>query len=36
MEYLVTMTAHIPDGTPEQAVEDVRGRGVAHRELRTS
>jgi muconolactone delta-isomerase len=34
MEYLVTMTTHVPDGTPEQAVEDVRAREAAHsREL---
>jgi muconolactone D-isomerase len=26
MEYLVTMTTHVPEGTPDQAVEDVRGR----------
>ena len=24
MEYLVTMTTHVPDGTPEQAVDHVR------------
>ena len=36
MEYLVTMTAHIPDGTREQAAEDVRGRAAAHRERGTS
>ena len=34
MEYLVTMTTHVPDGTPEQAVEDVRTREAARsREL---
>ena len=34
MEYLVTMTTHVPEGTPEQAVDDVRGREAAHsREL---
>lgn len=34
MEYLVTMTTHVPDGTPERAVEDVRTREAAHsREL---
>jgi len=34
MEYLVTMTTHVPDGTPDQAVDDVRGREAAHsREL---
>jgi muconolactone delta-isomerase len=29
MEYLVTMTTHIPDGTPEQEVDDVRAREAA-------
>jgi muconolactone delta-isomerase len=24
MEYLVTMTTHVPDGTPEHDVEDIR------------
>jgi muconolactone D-isomerase len=34
MEYLVTMTTHVPEGTPGQAVEDVRAREAAHsREL---
>ena len=34
MEYLVTMTTHVPDGTPEQAVDDVRAREAARsREL---
>ncbi len=34
MEYLVTMTTHVPDGTPDQAVEDIRGREAARsREL---
>jgi muconolactone delta-isomerase len=34
MEYLVTMTTHVPDGTSEQAVADVRAREAAHtREL---
>jgi muconolactone delta-isomerase len=34
MEYLVTMTTHIPDGTPDQAVDDIRAREAAHtREL---
>ena len=34
MEYLVTMTTHVPDGTPDQAVNDVRAREAAHtREL---
>jgi muconolactone delta-isomerase len=36
MEYLVTMTTHVPDGTSEQAVDDVRAREAAHtRELAT-
>lgn len=26
MEYLVTMTAHVPDSTPEGTVEDIRTR----------
>jgi muconolactone D-isomerase len=30
MEYLVTMTTHVPDGTPGQAVADVRDREAAH------
>ncbi len=34
MEYLVTMTTHVPDGTSEQAVADIRTREAAHsREL---
>jgi muconolactone delta-isomerase len=34
MEYLVTMTTHVPDGTAEGAVVDVRAREAAHtREL---
>src|SRR5260370_23216069 len=34
MEYLVTMTTHVPDGTPEQAVNDIRAREAARsREL---
>jgi muconolactone delta-isomerase len=34
MEYLVTMTTRVPDGTPEEAVQDVRTREAAHsREL---
>jgi muconolactone delta-isomerase len=34
MEYLLTMTTHVPDGTPETAVEDIRVREAAHsREL---
>src|SRR5213080_2168172 len=34
MDYLVTMTTHVPDGTPDQAVDDVRAREAAHsREL---
>jgi muconolactone D-isomerase len=30
MEYLVTMTTHVPEGTSEQAVADVRAREAAH------
>jgi muconolactone delta-isomerase len=34
MEYLVTMTTHVPDGTTEQEVNDVRAREAARsREL---
>ena len=34
MEYLVTMTTRVPDGTPEEAVQDIRAREAAHsREL---
>jgi muconolactone delta-isomerase len=34
MEYLVTMTTHVPAGTPDEAVADVRAREGAHtREL---
>jgi muconolactone delta-isomerase len=34
MEYLVTMTTNVPDGTPEESVNDVRAREAAHsREL---
>jgi len=34
MEYLVTMTTHVPNGTPDQAVTDVRAREAARsREL---
>lgn len=34
MEYLVTMTTQVPEGTPEETVDDVRGREAAHsREL---
>jgi muconolactone delta-isomerase len=34
MEYLITMTTHVPDGTPDEAVDDVRAREAAHtREL---
>ncbi|HEX6509514.1 MAG TPA: muconolactone Delta-isomerase family protein [Chloroflexota bacterium] len=37
MEYLVTMTTHVPGGTPQEAVEDVRGREAEHsRELATA
>jgi muconolactone D-isomerase len=30
MEYLVTMTTHVPDGTPEDEVAGVRAREAAH------
>jgi muconolactone delta-isomerase len=30
MQYLVTMTTHVPDGTPDQAVTDIRAREAAH------
>jgi muconolactone delta-isomerase len=30
VEYLVTMTTHVPDGTSEEAVRDVRTREAAH------
>jgi len=34
MEYLVTMTTYVPDGTPDQAADEVRAREAAHsREL---
>jgi muconolactone delta-isomerase len=36
MEFLVTMTTHVPDGTPTEAVDEVRAREGAHsRELAT-
>ena len=30
MEFLVTMTTHVPDGTSDAAVEDIRAREAAH------
>jgi muconolactone delta-isomerase len=34
MQYLVTMTTHVPDGVSEEDVDDVRGREAVHsREL---
>ena len=30
MEYLVSMTTHVPDGTPAETVDDVRAREAAH------
>jgi muconolactone delta-isomerase len=30
MDYLVTMTTHVPDGTPEGDVQDIRTREAAH------
>jgi muconolactone delta-isomerase len=36
MEYLVTMTTQVPDGTPQQTVDEVRAREAAHsRDLAT-
>jgi muconolactone delta-isomerase len=36
VEYLVTMTTHVPDGTPQQTVDEVRAREAAHsRDLAT-
>ena len=34
MEYLVTMTTHVPDGTSDEAVEEVRTREAAHSRAR--
>jgi muconolactone delta-isomerase len=34
MEYLVSMTTHVPDGTPDETVRDIRAREAGHsREL---
>ena len=34
MEYLVTMTTHVPEGTSEEAVQNIRAREAEHsREL---
>jgi muconolactone D-isomerase len=34
MEYLVSMTTHVPDGTPAEEIEDMRAREAARsREL---
>jgi muconolactone delta-isomerase len=30
MQFLVTMTTHVPEGTPEDAVQEVRTREAAH------
>jgi muconolactone delta-isomerase len=30
MEYLVTMTTHVPAGTPQEAVDEIRAREAAH------
>ena len=30
MEYLVSMTTHVPEGTSDAAVQDIRGREAAH------
>jgi hypothetical protein len=36
VEYLVSMTTHVPEGTSDAAVQDIRGREAAHsRELAT-
>jgi muconolactone delta-isomerase len=36
MEFLVTMTTHVPDGTPTENVDEIRAREAAHsRELAT-
>jgi muconolactone D-isomerase len=32
MEYLVSMTTHVPDGTSDQAVAQMRAREAAHSE----
>jgi len=29
MEYLVTMTTHVPAGTPDEAIDAIRGREAA-------
>lgn len=36
MEYLVTMTTRVPDGTPEQAVTDIRSREAARSRVLTA
>ena len=34
MEYLVTVTTNVPEGTSQEAIADMRGREAAHsREL---
>jgi muconolactone D-isomerase len=30
MEFLVTMTTHVPDGMPTEALDEVRAREAAH------
>jgi muconolactone delta-isomerase len=36
MDYLVTMTTHVPEGTPQETVDDIRAREAARsRELAT-
>ncbi len=32
MDYLVTMTTHVPEGTPERAIDDVRAREATRSE----
>jgi muconolactone delta-isomerase len=34
MEYLVTMTTNVPDGTPAEAVDDIRADVLASMPLR--
>ena len=36
MEYLVNMTTHVPDGTPDQAVDDIRAREATRSRHRRS
>ena len=36
MEYLVSMATHVPAGTPDEAVQDIRAREAAHSRARMS